>query len=180
MTALLLSRLPALYRWLILLALILAVFGFGWVKGSGHEAAARDQLDDKRIAQESTARVTAIARARQTEHTAAAEIHTSTATTQEKTREDQADRARLAGALRLGTARLSVPLLRPACAGMGTPTPAAAGPGNDAAPRADLPPALAADLVELAGEADDTARALTQCQATVTTYLKAINHDQAQ
>lgn len=173
------ALIPAPYRWLILLALIAACLAFGWVKGANSADARWELADSQRQQRESAAQLTAVQRARSIEHSASAELHTTATTLQETTREDQLDRTRFSGALRLGTARLSIPVLRSTCSDLGAATAAAARPGDDAAARADLPPALAADLVELAGEADDTARQLSACQATVITYLKAIN-DQAQ
>lgn len=172
------ALIPWPYRLLALCALIAACMAFGWVKGASNADARREMADSQRQQRESAAQLSAVQRVRSIERNAAASLHTTATTLQEKTREDLTDRSRLAGALRLGTARLSIPILRTTCASIGTTT-APARSSDDAAPRADLPPALAADLIELAGDADDTARQLSACQSTVTAYLKA-SHDQAQ
>ncbi|MCG9026309.1 lysis protein [Laribacter hongkongensis] len=71
--------------------------------------------------------------------------------------------------LRTGTVRLSVPVDAGAC-GVSENDPAAG--SCDAAPRADIPAAVADDLVAIADDADDTVRQLTACQAVVSEYLK--------
>ncbi|MCG9078926.1 lysis system i-spanin subunit Rz [Laribacter hongkongensis] len=71
--------------------------------------------------------------------------------------------------LRAGTVRLSVPVDAGAC---GVPADDAASGLRDAAPRADIPAAVADDLVAIADDADDTVRQLTACQAVVSEYLK--------
>lgn len=160
---------PAPYRWLILPLLALACFGAGWVKGVAHEAGIRDLADARRIAIESQATTRSLTQARVREQRGAEAIHATAATTLKETRHDQAEVARAAAAYRAGTARLSVPVVRATCAN-DLPGTAAAGPGHDDAPRAELPGATAADLVELAGEADEVTRQLGQCQATLITY----------
>ncbi|MEN3113072.1 lysis system i-spanin subunit Rz [Uliginosibacterium paludis] len=160
---------PAPYRCVLLALLALACFGTGWVKGVAHEAGIRDLADARRITREAQASTRAFEAARVREQRAAEAIHATAATTLKETRHDQAEVARAAAAYRAGTARLSVPVVRATCPN-DLPGAAAAGPGHDDAPRAELPGATAADLVELAGEADEVARQLGQCQATLITY----------
>ncbi len=163
------TLIPAPYRWLVLMLFALATFAAGWVKGVAHESDLRDLSEARRLADEAQATTRAITLARTREQRGAEALHAQATTTLKEIRHDQADAARLAAAYRAGTARLSVPVLRPGCAG-DLPATAAAGSGSDDPARAELPGATAAELVELASEADTVARQLAQCQATLIVY----------
>lgn len=153
-------------RWVCIAVAFVAGFAVGWLRGAEHEEAARDLIDAQRVVIEAQTTARTARRAQASTRETANAIHANALSTQEKTRADQSDRARAAADLRAGTTRLSVPVVCPD----NDPGSTATGREHDAATRAELPGATAADLVELAGEADDVVRQLGQCKATILEY----------
>lgn len=84
----------------------------------------------------------------------------------------RADRDR---ALRAGVERVSVAVVGCQDGGAGAGAAAAGGAGEPAASRAYLHPTVAADLEQLAGEADDTARDLNACLKVAAEDRRIVN-----
>lgn len=164
------SLIPAPYRLLALALLIAAAISFGWVKGAASVQRDWDLATAQAERDAAHQLATTITRVQQRERAAAEQLALAAARAAEEKARDQAARAAHTARLRAGTERLSVPVILPACSAGDQPQPAATASGGHAAARADLPGQTAADLVELAGEADDVVRQLQLLQRTLITY----------
>jgi len=117
---------------------------------------------DRLAAQDAALQAQADARA-QEQSMAASVAAVATHYSQESARA-QADAADLRRRLADGSVRLSLPA--GTCAGGGgAAAPAGPAPGGDGGPPADLPRATAADLLDLADDADQVTRQLQACQS---------------
>lgn len=152
----------------ILWGLSVAASATKWASLKVAEVRSEYLVRDNKALTEANAKITLLQNAaRETEARRVAEMSTLATNYAKGFRDAEAQRLRDVAAARDGSLVLRIPASACRPGGGEAAPPGAAAPGGDGAATADLPGSVTADLLALAGEADQVVRQLTACQAIV-------------
>jgi hypothetical protein len=164
--------------WLIVglgLVWLASLWGAGsWQRGEGRttERVAWQERENKALAEANVEIKRLTDEARATEHRRVAEMTTLAVNYDKGFRDAETRRRRDVDASRAGALVLRIPASACAADGGEARPPGAAAAGGDGSEGVELPRAIAADLLDLAYDADQVADQLRACQAIVTNDRK--------